>query len=586
MKITNFTNIQYSLAYDILCSSIPSRGERDALYPTFCRIIEGGSSKKHSHFEAELFFIVSGQGLMSINNEVSVVGSGDLIQIPPFSMHELKNTGASDVVFLSVYSEDYEVQKLPVQALITAAPPTPNGPLHLGHISGPYLASDILQRYLLQRSVKATSHSGTDDHQNYVGERARALNIDPEIFRQKMRSRIDAGFKKMKIEFNEFVEPKKNSDYQKKILNFTQRIIDAGLIEKETLALPYCDHCAQFLVDALIDGICPSCEHPSKGGCENCGLVVPPQDLHLAQCSHCQTLATRKTASVYVFALSQYLPLIADDLAALSLPPRLRKLVDRVYRNKNLKVLVSHPDPNRQGIQLPGSDQALHVWFEMAAHYESFALLDQTWIHCFGFDNSFHYLLFIPAILKALNPRSKLPNSVISNEFLLLDEQKFSTSRNHAIWADEFELNADHLRLFLALNRPAQTQSNYSVDDFQNFSNDLQRQLQLLAKGPNQSLAPSGTQPVQRIFAKCNRFTRDMDLYLSPQNFDLRAASRCLLAFIDASIQEIENPQLKRLMLQTLIPMMNPFMPEEAAKLLSAINKQTVLLQNSGIGAV
>ena len=185
MQMLQLKNTHFNEDYGILCSSFPKQNNRNGIYPAFCKIPCGGKTIAHSHFETELFFIVSGKGWMVINDETKSVQEGDLIHIPAFSQHELTNIGIEELVFMSVYSEDYATPALPESIVVTSAPPTPNGPLHLGHISGPYLAQDIMTRYLRLRLLDVHSHSGTDDHQNYVSEKAHFLsngsgNISPE----------------------------------------------------------------------------------------------------------------------------------------------------------------------------------------------------------------------------------------------------------------------------------------------------------------------------------------------------------------------------------------------------------------------
>ncbi len=565
MNISNFNKTELTSAYGILCGSTPKASDRDALYPTFCRILKNEESTRHSHFEPELFYIMNGTGLMEINGEVAEVTPGDLVRIPSFSQHQLKNIGFTDLEFLSVYSEDFATPLVPLSMTITAAPPTPNGPLHLGHISGPYLASDILARYLRSRSVQVVNHSGTDDHQNYVSEKAHSLHQDVEDFREQMRSRIQKGLHEMQIEFDEFIEPKTDKEYQNKIQKFATKAISSGIIEKELVAFPYCNTCDHFLVDSLIDGNCSACEQPSRGNCENCGIVVPPWDLRNTNCARCGTLSTPKSISVFTFSLSKYLPLIEKDLKNLSLPVNLQNLVERISKIRDLKVLVSHPSGGDQGLTLPESDQTIHVWFEMAAHYESFALSKTAWTHCFGFDNSFHYLLFIPALLRALNPQAKLPDAVIANEFLLLDGLKFSTSRGHAIWADEFKGSIEHLRLFLSLERPAKLQSNFSLKTFQDFSESLEQKLQQLSHRSKFCEEHSTSAIYSQAIIDCHRFTRDMEFFLAPQNFDLRRAARRLFDFMDLTLQN--QNQSEKLMLSTLANFMAIFMPTEAKRL-------------------
>ena len=242
---------------------------------------------------------------------------------------------------------------------------------------------------------------------------------------------------------------------------------------------------------------------------------------------------------------------------------------------KDLKVLLTFPAASEHELRLPETDQALHVWFEMAAHYEGFSLADQSWIHCFGFDNSFYYLLFIPSLLRALNSQAKLPDAVITNEFLLLDGMKFSTSREHAIWADEFNGNTDHLRLYLSLHRPATLQCDFKIEKFRSFSADLEAQLQILKQRAKCVAQKSKNKTPQTALLNCNRFTRDMELFLSPKNFDPRRASRHLLALIDVTIHSSEDASGERLMLQALGTLMSPFMPNESEALLEALNESS-----------
>lgn len=568
MDTLRFDEAQYISAYDILCASMPGNSSRAGIYPTFCRIPSQGKTLKHSHFEAETFYVIEGTGRMTIGAETQTVCGGDLVRIPPSKEHELLNLGSNELVFLSVYSEDFEVSGLPARAIVTAAPPTPNGPLHLGHMSGPYLASDILSRYLRSQGGHVVSHSGTDDHQNYVGERARSFHQSSEVFRKSMRSRIVEGLQSFQISFDEFIEPRHDVEYQKRIGAFAERAIQSGVIERELLSLPFCEDCAHFLVDALNDGICPHCEQPSRGGCESCGLVVPPQELSRPRCGSCGGLAEKKEAEAYTFLLSQYLPLIQQDLEKLTLSPRLRELVRKVTQKKDVKVLLTYPSPvqDGEGLQLAETGQRIHVWFEMTAHYERFALSDETWIHCFGFDNAFYYLLFIPALLRAMDSRAKLPDHVITNEFLLLDGSKFSTSRGHAIWADEVKEESDLLRLFLCLNRPDRTPSDFSRLKAQAFIPEMRGMLDHL-NGRAQKVVGNMRQVDEGTLVLCNRFTREMELYYSPKTFNLRRASRLLIDFIDMIQQAEGNESNEMLMLRVFATTAAPILPNESKKL-------------------
>lgn len=584
MNITFMSQTTYQKNYGIFCSAVPARNQREALYPTFCKIPAGGASLPHAHFEPEIFFIIKGLGEMTIDDETQLVSAGDLIRIPAHSRHTLKNSEDSTLEFLSIYSEDIEIPNPPSSVLVTAAPPTPNGPLHLGHISGPYLASDILARFLRNQSNKVITHSGTDDHQNYVSEKALIQNNNVDVFHRRQRDRILRGLQSLNIKYDEFIEPKSDHKYQFKILNFAQRAIRSGVIEKENLAMPHCFDCDLTLVDALIDGQCPQCHSSSRGGCEACGIVVPPFALLNPICSRCHQPAQIKRMDVYTFNLSKYLPLIKVDLEKLKVTDRIRVLISQIQAQSDFKVLVSHPSNSQLGLKIPETSDTLHVWFEMAAHYEAHALSSSHWVHFFGFDNSFHYLLFIPALLRALNPQSKMPETVVSNEFLLLDGAKFSTSRGHAIWADEFSGNTDFLRLYLALNRPAEQETDFSLNDFENFSKRLENQIRALrTRLQNSSVTNSlacSKEVSQETLLNTQRFTRDFNDTMSLSKINLRQAGLRLLSYLDHLTHSAANQIDDAYRIQVFASQLSAFMPDTAASLLPLENKEMNTYEN------
>lgn len=544
MQTLSFLSAPFSLAYNISCASLPSKQGKSALYPTLCKVPHKGKTTRHSHFESEIFFITQGLGLLDIGGAQTEVKAGDLVKIPSFSEHELINLGDEELRFLSVYSEDFETAQLAKKFLITTAPPTPNGPLHLGHMSGPYLAGDILGRYLKMKGRVVQSFCGTDDNQNYVSERAQNLKLNPEDFRTQMRQMIQQGLAHFDIHYNEFIEPKASASYQKQIEEFHLKAIAKGVVQRKVVSFPYCENCELKLIDAKIEGLCPHCGASSRGGCESCGHVVPPYELLQKKCARCTQEASSQEEEVYVFPLSSYLPLIQKDLEALNLSPRLRELATQVFQEKELEVLLTH-----QG--------EIHVWYEMAASYEKFSVFEDFWIHSFGFDNAFYYLFFIPALHRAMNPKARLPDAVVTNEFLTLQGAKFSTSRNHAIWAHEFQGNVDHLRLFLALQRPATRSTDFTMEKFQQFSDELKEMIDMIIENKK---GISGTQENQITI---ERLGLELDRALHPEKADLRSAARLLLNFMDQVLEKKDKA-----MTQALAKFLSPFMPTEAERIL------------------
>ncbi len=575
MIATSMNQIEYKDAYGILCGQLPNVHHKGALNPTFCRIPSLGQTTLHAHFEPEIFFIIRGSGEIDTDGKVKPIHESDLIQIPAYVRHSIRNTQIDPLEFLSIYSQDSDIPALPNTTIITAAPPTPNGPLHLGHISGPYLASDIVARYLKSKQVTVSSHSFTDDHQNYVNEKAQSLQTDYDEFQTTQRSRIQKAFRNLNIKFDDFFEPRTDKKYQTKVVEFAARALNAGIIQKELLPLPYCSHCDIFLIDALINAKCPECHSSSRGACESCGIVVSPAALLEPSCARCNKSSEFQEVEVHTFSLSRFLPLITDDLKNQFLPIRLRKLVERVQSKSNLKLLVSHPHNHQAGILAPDLDNNLHVWFEMAAQYEAYSKSSSTWIHFFGFDNSFHYLLFIPALLKAMDTNARLPSAVVTNEFLTLDGLKFSTSRNHAIWADDFKGDSDFLRLYLCTLRPQTSESDFKLDSFAQFSYQLQMQIQKIIVRAQELETNPDSKPAMSAEQKACRFSRDIDAYFALPNINIRAASRHLVSYLDEVIDQFGDDCDDVYRLEALMPTLSIFMPIKAHEINLALHNLT-----------
>lgn len=207
MTSSHWNQIDFKKAYNILCAQVPGLNPQKSLTPTFCKVKKDEETLLHSHYEKEIFYVISGRGIFLINQDQLEVTAGELIHIPSHSPHQLKNFSEEDLVFISIYVPQEEVDINFTKVFITTAPPTPNGPLHLGHISGPYLVADILKRYYQQLNISVLHLSGTDDHQNYVEIKALKNQENINIFLNNRRSQILLGFEKNQIEVDHFQHP-------------------------------------------------------------------------------------------------------------------------------------------------------------------------------------------------------------------------------------------------------------------------------------------------------------------------------------------------------------------------------------------
>lgn len=470
-------------AYGIFCQKLyPVDGTRTPFASTWCVIEPGGATAPHDHHEGETFYIVEGRGRMRILDDEADLDAGSVVLIPPFSNHTLTNTSSTHrLVFVSIYWENENrlwEGAPPRRALIFSAPPTPNGDLHLGHLSGPYIAADVFRRFLRANGVEAVYVCGSDDNQSYVPTKAKALAMTPHQVIDRFGTSIRKTLALYDAAPDYFLEPQADPAYVEYIQAFFNKMRERGKIELRSVDTPYCPTCELFLYEAHVHGGCPSCGQPTNGnGCEECGRTNDCVNLVAPTCNHCGQRAEMRAVEKYYFPLSRYEKALRAHLSAMDLPSDMRNFAMALLDEGLPDVTATHL--SKWGIPAPNADgQVVYAWFEMAAGYlymaEKFGGVaryfsgDGAVFGFFGFDNAFFYLTFIPAILMAWDEEIKLPSACFINQFFLLDGLKFSTSRNHAVWGHDIvaHLAPDPIRFFLAQNRPELEQTNFTLDGF------------------------------------------------------------------------------------------------------------------------
>lgn len=476
----NMEKLHYSSelteAYGIKVDHLNS--QKHALPATFITraLIEPGKKTQlHSHFEKEFYLVVSGNGLLrsslqSLKTDSNLsIRKGDLVSVNAFSAHEILNQGQDDLEILSLTSSQKDRPALPESMLITTAPPTPNGPLHLGHASGPYLGADLLAKYLKSRKVAVKSVFYTDDHQNYVRAKANTLNRDVEAVAKEYREEILSGLQGLDAQADEILNISHNSFYKLRVQQLFDSLLEKGVIEIVDSALPYCLHCQEILVDAFLAGECPQCSNSTSGSCEECGHYAAPDEVHNAHCAKCKITAHLKNVKVARLDLEKSRTFLESYIEKTHMSLKLKEKLHTLLKNPLPKLLITHPA--NYGIQVRHPNlmgQVFHVWFEMAAGQDFIRTKhkDSEWAHFFGFDNAFFYSLAIPAILEAYKTNYPLPTHLYANEFLELDGKKFSTSRSHALWLNEEleRMGKDFLRMALHYQSPQNSRSSVSLE--------------------------------------------------------------------------------------------------------------------------
>lgn len=560
-------------AYDISCQGIyPWKGVVETPFgAAFAVVSPGERTKRHAHQDGETFIVVKGRGTMRVGDESAPIQGGDVVYLPPFDQHSLENTAKDeDLVFLTVSWEDAAVWKervavspppAPARVMVTAAPPTPNGDLHLGHLSGPYLAADIHARYLRARGVDVSYVCGTDDNQSYVKTKAGQLGLSPQETADGMAEAIAATLRAALVDTELFVRPNASPAYARTVHLFFLCLLEQGhLVVREELC-PYCEACQRFLFEAYIRGGCPHCGAATGGNsCEACGRPNDCGDLRDPSCAGCGAAVSRRACQRIVFPLARHADALREFHRDVVMSPRLRALCEE-------SIVAGLPDiavanVSDWGLTVPAEgfeDQRLYAWFEMAPRYLAYAegLAEKrgepvNWtsiwkaagagvVQCFGFDNGFFYAMLVPALLRAFDPGIRLPSAFVMNEFYRLDGLKFSTSRKHAIWGRDLlaKVPVSAVRFYLAYTCPEAFGTNFTARDF---AETVERELSaplgdwLADLGQRTAREASGAAPAtgdwtddhRRFHRRVEALVADIGASYEPATFSPQRATRAL----------------------------------------------------------
>ncbi len=559
MKTSVIDREQLKTQYGILCQAlIPAQNtERDAFNLVHCEVPADGRTQSHAHFEPEVFVLLRGQGSLKLGDRVQAVEAGSVVSIPAFVEHQLENGGKDPLVFLSIYSEHASLAPLPAKANLIAAPPTPNGPLHLGHLAGPYLGADVLRRYLTLRGTQVYSLCGTDDHQPY--------NCC-EDFVIKIKNALAC----TQIEFQNFVRPSKDTAYQTAV----QKVVNS-LLQSDKLHIRDCPTAhlsnGEPVLESHIRGTCPTCNvSMSAMACEACGEVP----LHrLVDPVHVATGESIEFHSIprLMISLERHRAAITSLLTSGSASASVLQFLRRTLSRPLPDYPVSTLSP--LGIPIPQTKgQHLDVWTEMAASYVALLPPDAPFMPFFGFDNVFFYTVLFPALFEACGRSDLIPAKVYANEFYHLEHRKFSTSRQHAVWANDLlaHVDSDCVRFFLALDRPEQNSTSFSIQRFEEALNEHLLRLETVTgklnttpEGPHHARAPHKAQ--QQYLQELASQIQDMESALHPDHFSVRKAAAIVVRAIDAlEVFTLSYPDERQMALAgvcTLAQLCMPLLP-------------------------
>ena len=383
------------------------------------------------------------------------------------------------------------------RTLITAALPYANGPVHIGHLAGVYVPADIYARYLRLKGQEVMFVCGSDEHGVPVTIRARKEGITTQQVVDRYHELIKRSFADFGVSFD--IYSRTTSDIHHAFAaDYFRKMYDAGQFVEETSEQFYDPETGHFLTDRNIRGECPRCHSLGAYGdqCEKCGATLSPDELINPYNAETGNALAKKETKHWYLPLDQYQRWLEDWI--LNNHKEWRPNVYgqcKSWLDGGLKPRAVTRDLD-WGIPVPvegAEGKVLYVWFDAPIGYisntkelceaqpEKYGNWEKWWkdestrmIHFIGKDNIVFHCIVFPAMLKAQG--YNLPDNVPSNEFLNLEGDKISTSRNWAVWLneylDDFPGKQDVLRYVLTANAPETKDNDFTWADFQARNNN------------------------------------------------------------------------------------------------------------------
>ncbi|MDC6350338.1 methionine--tRNA ligase [Zeaxanthinibacter sp. PT1] len=386
--------------------------------------------------------------------------------------------------------------KTPKRYTITAALPYTNGPIHIGHLAGVYVPADIYSRYLRLKGRDVAFVCGSDEHGVAIPMKAKKEGVSPQQLIDKYHGIIAKSFEDFGISFDNYSRTSAEVHHETASEFFNKLYKEGDFIEETTEQL-YDEQAGQFLADRFVTGTCPKCGNEEAYGdqCERCGSSLNATDLINPKSTLSGGVPTLKKTRHWFLPLDQYESFLKEWI----LESHKHDWKPNVYGqckswiDEGLKPRAVTRDLD-WGIPVPvegAEGKVLYVWFDAPIGYisatkEWAAREGKNWetywkdedsklVHFIGKDNIVFHCIIFPAMLKA-HGSYILPDNVPANEFLNLEGQKLSTSKNWAVWLheylEEFPDMQDVLRYTLTVNAPETKDNDFTWKDFQARNNN------------------------------------------------------------------------------------------------------------------
>lgn len=380
--------------------------------------------------------------------------------------------------------------------MLTSALPYANGPIHLGHLAGAYLPGDIFARFCRQMGRDVLYICGSDEHGVAIMMRARQEGRSPQEIVDQYHERIKSSFQRFGMSFDHYGRTS-SEIHHKTSADFFLTLLEKNAFKAKTNEQLYDPEAGMFLADRFVRGTCPNCGYEDAYGdqCENCGTSLSPSELINPRSAVTNATPVMKETTHWYLPLGDIQPGLEKWIQS---HPEWRNnvtgqigswfksgLSDRAMtRDLDWGIPLPSEVAAKTGLDVKG--KVLYVWFDAPIGYISISKewaeqsgnpdawkpywqdSDSRLIHFIGKDNIVFHCLIFPALLMA-HGDYVLPYNVPSNEFLNLEGHKLSTSRNYAVWLEDYleKFEPDSLRYVLTATMPESKDSDFSWKDFQ-----------------------------------------------------------------------------------------------------------------------
>ncbi|SEM07006.1 methionyl-tRNA synthetase [Aquimarina amphilecti] len=384
----------------------------------------------------------------------------------------------------------------PKRYTITSALPYTNGPIHIGHLAGVYVPADIYSRYLRITGNDVAFICGSDEHGAAIPMRAKKEGVSPQVIIDKYHTIIKKSFEDFGITFDNYSRTSAPIHHET-ASEFFRKLYEDGKFIEETSEQLYDAEADQFLADRFVTGTCPKCGHEEAYGdqCENCGSSLNATDLINPKSTISGAKPTLKQTKHWFLPLDQYEDFLREWVLVghkkdwkTNVYGQIKSWVDDGLRPRAVTRDLDWGIP----VPVEGAEgKVLYVWFDAPIGYisstkEWAAREGKDWepywkdkdtklVHFIGKDNIVFHCIIFPSMLKAEGSYI-LPENVPANEFLNLEGNKLSTSKNWAVWLHEyledFPGKQDVLRYALTANAPETKDNDFTWKDFQDRNNN------------------------------------------------------------------------------------------------------------------